>query len=437
MPSYNPFHYSNPVLPEHFKGRRSELRRIIGRIVNAGESTSITGPFRCGKTSLLQYVNDSNLKSTLYGERANQLIFAYLDVGTLGGEFDQAQFWSHALETFQDYIDTGDIAPSLSEAYQTAQQNQFGNYVLEKLIAEIRKANLRLVLLFDGFDALLHHKVLNSTEFFGGLRQLASLSKGALALLITGNTSLTQLNQDTQHFNRTGSPYFNFMDEVILGPLAEIEVDKLLRLSDEHFTEDDCNFIKDIAGGHPYILQLTASILWKIYAAGNEKDAIKRQQQAGQLLYERMKEQLNFVWESWDESTRKVFVSIALVLLDNELKIQHIDVRSISKEIKRYKTELDNLERYGFLKRDDEGNWQVYSGIFLRFIGDKVKPKYRGKHQDSNRPMLHYNPFRYGNSVLPEHFKSSKSELRRILGRIVNVLVTPLLLPSLFTATKD
>jgi len=294
-----------------------------------------------------------------------------------------------------------------------------------------------LVLLFDGFDALLHHKVLNSTEFFGGLRQLASLSKGALALLITGNTSLTQLNQDTQHFNRTGSPYFNFMDEVILGPLAEIEVDKLLRLSDEHFTEDDCNFIKDIAGGHPYILQLTASILWKIYAAGNEKDAIKRQQQAGQLLYERMKEQLNFVWESWDESTRKVFVSIALVLLDNELKIQHIDVRSISKEIKRYKTELDNLERYGFLKRDDEGNWQVYSGIFLRFIGDKVKPKYRGKHQDSNRPMLHYNPFRYGNSVLPEHFKSSKSELRRILGRIVNVLVTPLLLPSLFTATKD
>jgi len=42
MPSYNPFHYSNQVPPEHFKGHKSELRRIIGRIINAGESTSIT-----------------------------------------------------------------------------------------------------------------------------------------------------------------------------------------------------------------------------------------------------------------------------------------------------------------------------------------------------------------------------------------------------------
>jgi hypothetical protein len=309
-------------------------------------------------------------------------------VSTLGSEFDQAQFWSRALETFQDHINTGDIAPSLSEAYQIVQQNQFGNYVLEKLIAEIKKANLRLVLLLDGFDGLLHHKVLNSTEFFGVLRQLASLSKGALALLITGNTSLTQLNQQTQHFNRTGSPYFNFMDEVILGPLTEVEIDKLLHLGDEHFTEDDRHFIKDIAGGHPYLLQLTASILWEIYEEGNEEEAMKRQQEAGQLLYEHLKEQLDFVWESWDEKTQKVFVSIALVLLDKELKLQHIDAISISKEIKRYKMELDDLERYGFLKSDNEGNWQVYSGIFLRFIGDKVKPKYRGQHQDGDISKL-------------------------------------------------
>jgi len=34
MPLYNPFRYGNPVPPEQFKGRKSELRRIIGRIVN-------------------------------------------------------------------------------------------------------------------------------------------------------------------------------------------------------------------------------------------------------------------------------------------------------------------------------------------------------------------------------------------------------------------
>ncbi|EDN71115.1 conserved hypothetical protein [Beggiatoa sp. PS] len=388
MPLYNPFRYGNPVPPEQFKGRKSELRRIIGRIVNAGESTSVTGPFRCGKTSLLQYVSDSDLKSNLYGDRAPQLIFSYLDVATLSDECDQAQFWNHALETFQDYINMGDIAPSLSEAYQNAQQNHFGNYALEKLIAEIKKANLRLVLLLDGFDAFLHHKVLNSTEFFGGLRQRSSLSKGALALLITGNTTLTQLNQKTQHFNRTGSPYFNFMDEVILGPLSEIEIDKLLHLGDEYFTENDRHFIKDIAGGHPYLLQLAASILWEIYEAEHEKNAIERQRQAGRVVYDHVKEQLNMTWEDWDKNTQRIFLAVALVPLDKELKIQHVDIKSVNEEAKRYKKELDNLERYGFLKKDNTGNWQVYPGIFLRFISERMKPKYRGKQPEENIPKV-------------------------------------------------
>jgi hypothetical protein len=178
------------------------------------------------------------------------------------------------------------------------------------------------------------------------------------------------------------------MDEVILGPLSEIEIDELLRLGDDHFTEDDRNFIKDIAGGHPYLLQLTASVLWEIYEEGKEKNAMQRQQQAGRIVYDHVKEKLNMSWESWDQNRQKVFLSIALVPLEKQLKIRHIDVKSISKEINRYKMELDHLERYGFLKRDDTGNWQVYLGIFLRFLGEKVKPKYRGKHLDENRAKL-------------------------------------------------
>ena len=385
MPDYNPFLHGNPVPPTHFRGNKSELRRIVGRIVNAGESTSVTGPFRCGKTSLLQYVSDSELQTTLYGDKAANLVFSYLDVGRLGSEFDQAQFWRSALGTLQARISSDDIAPAL-EAYQVCQHNQFGNYVLEKLLAEIKQANLRLVLLLDGFDALLHHKVLNSTEFFGGIRELTTLSKGALVLLITGNTSLSQLNQQTQHFNRTGSPYFNFMHEVILGPLAEVERDKLLGLADDRFTADDRDFITKLAGGHPYLLQLAASILWDIYEDGNEEDAMARQQQAGQLLYDYVKEKLNIAWESWNEDTQKAFTAIALIQIKKLkiMKIEHINLKKIDMEINRYRLELNNLERYGFIKKDNDGNWQIYPGIFLRFIESRLKPEYRGKYQDGN-----------------------------------------------------
>jgi ABC-type iron transport system FetAB ATPase subunit len=393
MPNYNPFRYSNPMPPEQFKGRKSELRRIIGRIVNAGESTSVTGPFRCGKTSLLQYVIEPDLKSALYGEKAHQFIFSYLDVSTLGSEFDQAQFWNHALETFQNYINTGNVVPSLSEAYQIAQQNQFGNYVLEKLIAEIKKANLRLVLTFDGFDALLHHKVLNSTEFFGGLRQRASLSKGALALLITGNTPLTQLNQETQDFNRTGSPYFNFMDEVILGPLSDSEIDKLLHLGNEYFTEDDRHFIKDIAGGHPYLLQTAASILWDAYEDGDKSDNLnQRRQHVAEEFLKKVINNLNTTWESWSSDMLRVFSSVALMQMDTltnppptPMRLK-LDRNQLIRHIVHLKSERDDLDRHGFLTEDEtiRGGWRIKTGVFLPFIAAKLYREISGELNHSS-----------------------------------------------------
>jgi len=53
----NPFFYGNPVFPDQFLDRRRELRRITGRITNQGQSTTIVGESRNGKTSLLLYLS--------------------------------------------------------------------------------------------------------------------------------------------------------------------------------------------------------------------------------------------------------------------------------------------------------------------------------------------------------------------------------------------
>lgn len=375
----NPFLYSNPVSSENFIGRKRELRKIVGRIINAGQSTSITGPFRCGKTSVLQYLMDSKQQQSLYGDKASILIFSYLDIATLSNQCDQAQFWTSALYTLKEHS-------LLKNIYKKYEEENFSNYALEKLIIQIKQANLRLILMLDGFDALLHHKVLNNTEFFGGLRTLTTLSRGALALIITGNTSLSQLNLQTQHFNRTGSPYFNFMDEVILGALPEDDIDKLLQLDDDHFTTDDRIFIKQIAGGNPYLLQLTASILFDSYEEKNEQTIEERHRNVGTELYKTIKEKLNMTWNSWKENMKQVFLSIALVQLGKDNRYKYVDIESLNREIKNFKTELENLERYGFIKIDDRGDWQIYSGIFLRFIDEKIKDKYRGKDQNENIP---------------------------------------------------
>jgi len=82
----NPFFYGNPVPPDQFIDRRRELRRIVGRIVNRGQSTAIVGEPRSGKTSLLDYLAAPEARE-LYSACEKRLVFSYLDAHTLGGQF--------------------------------------------------------------------------------------------------------------------------------------------------------------------------------------------------------------------------------------------------------------------------------------------------------------------------------------------------------------
>jgi len=360
---YSPFFYGNPVSPEQFIGRQKEIRRLAGRIVS-GQSSVITGTFRSGKTSILDYL--ATQKEPLYGNKADTLIFSYMDANTLSIECDQAQFWGDVLEPLQKRI--AELPDSsLSKAYQACQEkNNFAN--LEELIAQIENMNWQLVLMIDEFDVLLDRPHLNNTEFFGGLRQLASRSRGTLVLVMTTNTSLTEFHKKTK---KSGAPYFNFLDEIVLESLSDSEVEELLHQGDTYFSDDDRRFIKEITGEHPYLLQVAASALWESYKNGNENDPIKRQQQAKQDFYDRSKATLNDIWQLWLPITRKAFIAVALIRLETtSLKIQNIDIKEIINNEAGFKQTLEELEKQGFVK-DDNGDWRVRPTIFLSFIADQ------------------------------------------------------------------
>lgn len=176
----NPFVHGNPVLPAQFANRSRELRRLVNRIIT-GQSTALVGEPRTGKTSLLEYLRARETQADLYGHNAAPLIFFYMDSQLLGPEFTQSHFWQNALYPLYDQVIAGKGDNTrIAQAYRTCVENQFGNFVLERLIALVEQAKYRLVLLLDEFDTLLHHPILNSAEFFGGLRSLVSRSRGAL-----------------------------------------------------------------------------------------------------------------------------------------------------------------------------------------------------------------------------------------------------------------
>ncbi len=238
----NPFIYGDPVNPANFFNRRQAIRRVVGRLLSSGQSTALIGEPRTGKTSLLHYLGepDEVLRQTLYGDQAGRLLFSYLDSDTLGAHFTAAQFWERAVLPL-DWLIKEDPDKPLAVQYRLCQKNGFGPFTLEALFRLLKNENRRLVVLLDEFEALLNHPILNSAEFFGGLRSLASRSE-SLALVVGSSRSLAHLNADTQAIKPFGSPFFNFFTEITLGPFPKDDVTLLLNRAGERFTVWDTPF---------------------------------------------------------------------------------------------------------------------------------------------------------------------------------------------------
>ncbi len=252
----NPFIFARPLQPEEFTGRESYRNQVLSNLLTF-QSSVLVGDPHIGKTSLLNYIRDVAQQQPDF----RHYLFSFLDAHTLGSGFTSEEFWKRELDPLRNRL--GGHAAFLAETFHTAEQNQFGTYVLEKLFKELGRHGWKYVLIIDELDALMKHDVLNSAEFWGGLRSISSRYKGLILLTASRKTN-TQLNQMTAEFC-SGSPYFNTFDEIRLLPLSEEVSRALLQRAEDTFIEHDYCYIMAIAGGHPYLLQVAASITWKMY----------------------------------------------------------------------------------------------------------------------------------------------------------------------------
>jgi hypothetical protein len=262
----------------------------------------------------------------------------------------------------------------LAQAYRTCQKNDFGAFVLDRLLVQMAGESWRLVILLDEFDALLHHPILNSAEFFGSLRSLASRSRGALALVLASRCPLKRLNEDTQMLSRTGSPYFNFLTEIVLGVLPGKYVGELLRQAGDRFTRQDRRFVQDVAGGQPYLLQAAASALWDAYVDG-EKDSTQRQAWAGEHFYDQVVPILNDIWRCWSPAKQKAITAIGLGQISSvALGERDFRLDRLTQVLPDLGPELRELTKQGFIAEDSAlpEHWRVRPGVLLWWLADEI-----------------------------------------------------------------
>ncbi|MEZ4681311.1 MAG: AAA-like domain-containing protein [Caldilineaceae bacterium] len=265
-PVPNPFYHRTPIQdPVHFFGRGHALQHI-GNLLNNGQSVSLIGPRRIGKSSLLV-----QLAQTMGDERQNGADRWHTVYFNGEAWQDQppnvlyAALWLAILDRLRTKAAELPVA-NLPDANTTAMD--FPTF--QRALRQCRQANQRIILLLDEFDALSRNRHLDEV-FFSSLRSLAA-TQGVV--FVTASTApLLELTYAQQ--SALSSPFFNIFLPQRLGLLSEPEAAELVTgtaaLGGLAMNEDQCNDLLDLAGPHPFFLQIAGYHWWE---AQQQDDAV-------------------------------------------------------------------------------------------------------------------------------------------------------------------
>jgi len=336
-------------------GRKKEIRQLADRI-RTGQSSAIISFFSEERRTILGYLRneDPAQQQELYGDNADKLIFSYIDIAFLDQECSPPQFWEMALEPLRPKITLGS---KLDQAYQVAKDNNFDKPSLENIISLINQQGWRLVLLLDRFEELLEYQHFKEDwEFFTTLRALAALrTPSPLVLVIATYSSLGEFHRKIQHLSPSVSPVLNFIGvTTVLGSLSAAEIDNLLDQNEFYLSQTNRQLIKDLAGGHPYLLKIIVAEFQK----ASQKGEIKSFTAIENDFCQGIAPMLENMVMSWPSRTCQAFFKVA----------QNHQVSNT--EMKEFKNEMKELETQGLIAKIN-GQWQIRSHIFSKCLVGK------------------------------------------------------------------
>lgn len=368
----NPFIYSRAVLPSEFVGRETEVRRIFSRLAT-GQSTAIIGLPHVGKTSLINYVVDPQIRKVRFGKEFDKDVFRVLDAHMLRSVKSQAEFWEYALSPLSEYLEKTDHLKPLHTNYQLVKQNNFGSFLLEQFFTSLKDEETRFILFLDEFDDLLSHPVLNSAEFYGSLRSLASRSLG-LVLVLGSRRDVEQLNVLTQQINPHGSPYFNVFTQITLKTMNDDAFNKIISQAGDHFNKEDIEYVKAVSGNHPLLMQAASAKLWE--ADEQSLSGVERYERAGRELYIEAKQNFSDTWRVWTSEVKRVITIVALAQIPKLLGKHAFAIDDDLKTLSDYSSELESLDDLGVVTHSDD-RWLITQGAFLWWLTDELKRNVR------------------------------------------------------------
>ena len=223
----NPFIIGRPITdPADFFGRERETEFALARL-RTGQSVSVVGERRIGKTSLLHFI-----RHRVERELAGQITAGFLDLMGATVRTPEA-----LLARVQDALGVADPAETLAG--------------LAERLATMSKAGRPPLLAFDEMEMAIRFPGGFARDFFEGLR--AAAQAGHLTLLSASRISLQEMHEQ----GALVSPLYNIMGRLSLGLFTEAEAREfvMVRRSGVRFSEEQVAEILRRGQGHPMRLQ--------------------------------------------------------------------------------------------------------------------------------------------------------------------------------------
>ncbi|HNT53186.1 MAG TPA: protein kinase [Anaerolineaceae bacterium] len=247
----NPFYNRQRITdPNCFIGRKSEVETLYSAVVTR-QCRSLVGERKMGKSSLLTHIcNPAIMRS--YGLDPERQLLLYFDLeGMASAKVED--FWLEILEAIGDRLPSGDLAEATQKLVNSSDVRFMA---VRRLLRRIRDGGFDLVLCLDEFESLARNPEFEP-DFYGELRSLAG--ELGLVYITASKRSLYELTYE--HTDTLSSPFFNIFSELPLGALEDPDANALLaELSGKDgevpFCQEEIAFARDLAGGHPFFLQI-------------------------------------------------------------------------------------------------------------------------------------------------------------------------------------
>lgn len=307
----NPFNYNGPLEGRSgFHGRTSELTRIASRIAaDRPQSVSVVAAVQAGKSSLVNYLLDAEVQAE-YLEDPSQYVLPRMRLS-----YDPPQtpdVFFQRLASALAYCGIEDMEPTY---------DGFGT-----VVRDLMAAGRKMVLFLDDFGVVTSNAGY-PLDFFSFMRSVANSHD--VGYLTTSSDQLQKLchTQDVEE-----SPFFNIFTTVTLEPFTDKAARAMVTeaaQAEGTALDDEVEWILELGGRHPYLLQVAAGLAFEEKSAGTP---LNRDSLASRA-FEEAHNYLERLWGDLSEPQRQVLSAISG---NNPVE-------------KRHQYAVESLERQGLL----------------------------------------------------------------------------------------